>query len=82
MKTSATWAVAALLTATVCIQGSGFAEEKGVAAGPGNILGALDGTAVSAADLNRQHALGTTSINIANTTVTKNEKTINSGGPW
>ena len=82
MKTSATWAVAALLAATVGIQGSGFADEKGVAAGPGNVLGALAGTAVPTAELNRQHARGSTNINVTNTNITNNDKTINSDGSF
>jgi hypothetical protein len=82
MKTSAIWAAAALVAATIGIQGSGLADEKGAAAGPRHILGTLNGTAVSAADLNGQHARGSPNINISTTTITNNDKTINSDGSF
>ena len=63
MKTSAIWAAAALLAATVGIHGSCAAGEKGTPAARG-ILGALDGTAVPAAQLGREHARGARTINV------------------
>jgi hypothetical protein len=74
MKTSATWAAAALLAATIGIHGSCLAADTGVAAGPGRVLGALAGTAVPTAELNRQHARGNTNINV--------DTTVNSDGSF
>jgi hypothetical protein len=64
MKTSATWAVAAVLAAAVAAHGSCLAAE-GIAAGAaGSILGALAGSAVPAAELNQQHARGIKNVNV------------------
>ena len=64
MKTSATWAVAAVLAAAVAAHGSCLAGE-GIAAGSaGGILGALAGSAVPAAELNQQHARGIRNVNV------------------
>jgi hypothetical protein len=73
MKTSATWAVAALIFATAGAGGSCRVGEAGAAA-QGGLLGALDGTAVPAAELGRQHARGSTNINI--------DTTVNSDGSF
>ena len=68
MKTSATLSFAALLAAAVCAQGSCLAGENNVNGGTGNILGALAGSVVPTTELSRQHARGSTNINL-NTTV-------------
>src|SRR5438477_11645719 len=68
MKTSATLGFAALLAAAVCAQGSCLAGENNVNGGTENILGALAGSVVPTTELSRQHARGSTNINL-NTTV-------------
>jgi hypothetical protein len=74
MKTSATLTLAALLAAAVCTHGSCLAGENSANGGTGNILGALAGSAVPAAELSRQHARGTTNINV--------DTTVNSDGSF
>jgi hypothetical protein len=64
MKISASWAVAALLAAAIGIHGSCLAGENGAAGGPASVLGVLAGTAVPAAELNRQHARGSRNVTI------------------
>lgn len=63
MKTSATWAIATLLAAVAGIHGSCLAGET---ARPGaqTIIGELAGSAVPTAELNKQHARGSTNINV------------------
>jgi hypothetical protein len=63
MKTSAIGAIAALLVASVGVHTSCFAGEKGVAGRPASALDELAGSAVPTAELNRQHARGSTNIN-------------------
>lgn len=67
MKTSAIWAAAALFAAAAGIHGPCLAGEK-AAGGPRNIIDELAGSAVPAADLNGQHARGSTNIKIDTTT--------------
>ena len=74
MKTSATLTLAALLAAAVCTHGSCLAGENNANGGTGNILGALAGSAVPTAELSRQHARGTTNINV--------DTTVNSDGSF
>ena len=74
MKTSATLSLAAVLGAAVCVQGSCLAGENNVNGGTGNILGALAGSVVPASELGRQHARGSTNINI--------DTTVNSDGSF
>jgi hypothetical protein len=74
MKTSATLTLAALLAAAVCTHGSCLAGENNMSSGTGNILGALAGSAVPTAELSRQHARGTTNINV--------DTTVNSDGSF
>jgi hypothetical protein len=64
MKTSATWAVAALIAAAVGTHGSCLAGENGAAAASKGVLGALAGAAVPTAELSGQHARGTRNINV------------------
>lgn len=64
MKTSASWAVAVLFAAAVGVQGSCLAGERSMTARTATVLGALDGAAVPAADLSRQHARGAENINV------------------
>jgi hypothetical protein len=78
MKTSATWAVAAVLAAAVAAHGSCLAGE-GIAAGAaGGILGALAGSAVPAAELNQQHARGIKNVNV-DTSFAVESGSLNSG---
>ena len=63
MKTSATWAVAAMLGAVVAVHGSCFAGENSSVAASG-VLGALAGSAVPATELNQQHARGIKITNV------------------
>jgi len=63
MKRSAIWAVVALLGATVTPHGLCLAGENSSRT-TGGILGALSGSAVSATELNRQHARGVKVTNI------------------
>jgi hypothetical protein len=74
MKTSATLSLAALLAAAVYTQGSCLAGENNVNGGTGNILGALAGSVVPTSELSRQHARGSTNINI--------DTTVNSDGSF
>lgn len=67
MKTSATWAVAALLAVSAGVHGSCLAGEKGAAAGPRAVIGALAGSAVPPAQLGREHARGIKNINVDTT---------------
>ena len=67
MKTSAIWAIAALLAATVGFHGSCSAGEKGTPSA-GGILGTLEGTVVPAAQLGREHARGARTINVETNT--------------
>lgn len=67
MKTSATLTIAALLAAAVYTHGSCLAGENNANSGTRNILGALAGSAVPTAELGRQHARGTTDINVDTT---------------
>jgi hypothetical protein len=64
MNRSAIWAVAALLATAVGVHGLCLAGENSVAAAPGSVLGALAGTAVSTAELGRQHGRGIKNINV------------------
>jgi hypothetical protein len=66
MKTSATWAVAAVLAVAVAVHGSCRAGENSVGGGTAAMLGALAGSAVPAAELNRQHARGIKNVNVDN----------------
>jgi hypothetical protein len=63
MKTSAIWAAAAVIAAAAGIHGSCLAGEK-AAPGAQNIISELAGTAVPTAELNKQHARGSTNINV------------------
>jgi hypothetical protein len=63
MKTSAIWAAAAVIAAAAGIHGSCLAGEK-AASGAQNIISELAGTAVPTAELNKQHARGSTNINV------------------
>jgi hypothetical protein len=63
MKTSATLAIAILLTAAAGIDGSCLAGEK-TGAGARGIIGVLAGSAVPTAELNSQHARGSTNIKV------------------
>lgn len=63
MKTSAIWAAATLIAAGVGVQGLCLAGEKPTLQGA-NILGALAGSVVPTAELGRQHARGSTNINL------------------
>ena len=74
MNTSATLTLAALLAAAVCTHGSCLAGENNANGGTGNILGALAGSAVPTGELSRQHARGTTNINV--------DTTVNSDGSF
>jgi hypothetical protein len=74
MKKSATSTFAALLAAAVYMHGSCLASENNANGGTGNILGALAGSAVPTAELGRQHARGTTNINV--------DTTVNSDGSF
>lgn len=74
MKTSATLTIAALLAAAVYTHGSCLAGENNANSGTRNILGALAGSAVPTAELGRQHARGTTDINV--------DTTVNSDGSF
>ena len=74
MKTSSALSLAALLAAAVCVHGSCLAGEINLNNGTGNFLGALAGSAVSTAELNQQHARGTTNINV--------DTTVNSDGSF
>jgi hypothetical protein len=67
MKTSATLSLAALLIALVCVHGSCLAGENNGNSTTGNVLGALAGSVVPSTELSRQHARGTTNINIGTT---------------
>jgi hypothetical protein len=73
MKMSATLSLAALLAA-VCVHGSCLGGENNVNSATGNILGALAGSVVPTAELSRQHARGSTNINL--------DTTINSDGSF
>ena len=64
MKTSATSSLAALLAAAVCTHGSCLAGENNANGGTGNILGALAGSVVPAAELDQQHARGIKNVNV------------------
>src|SRR5260370_39178170 len=64
MKPSATLSLAALLAAAVCVHGSCLASEINVNNGTGNIVGALAGSGGPTTELSRQHARGTTNINM------------------
>jgi hypothetical protein len=63
MKTSAALAIAALLAAAVGIHGSCLAGEK-TGAGAPSVISILAGSAVPAAELNSQHARGSTNIKV------------------
>ena len=78
MKTSATWAVPAVMAAAVAAHGSCFAGETG---GTASVLGALAGSAVPTAELNQQHARGLKiTTNNINTTNIDNTNNVDSGG--
>jgi hypothetical protein len=66
MKISASWAIAALLTAVLGMPGSSLAGENGASAKPADLLKGLAGSAVPAAELQRQQARGIESINFNN----------------
>lgn len=78
MKTSATLTAAALLATTVCMHGSCVAGDNNVKGGTGDILGALAGSAVPAAELNQQHARGVKITNI-DTSYTVDSGSLNAG---
>jgi len=61
MKTSATLAIAILLTAAAGIDGSCLAGEK-TGTGARGIISVLAGSAVPTAELNKEHARGSTNI--------------------
>jgi hypothetical protein len=63
MKTTAIWAAAAVIAAALGIHGSCLAGETAVP-GAQKIIGELAGTVVPAAELNSQHARGSTNINV------------------
>ena len=63
MKTSAIWAIAALLAATVGVHGTCAAGEKKPSPA-GVSLGALAGSAVPSAQLGREHARGVKTVNV------------------
>ena len=63
-----------MLGAAVCVQGSCLAGENNVNGGTGNILGALAGSVVPTSELGRQHARGSTNVNI--------DTTVNSDGSF
>jgi hypothetical protein len=63
MKTSATWAVAAVLGGAVAVHGSCLAGEKSNVTG-GGVLGALAGTVVPTAELGGQRARGVKITNV------------------
>ena len=63
MKTSAILAIASLIAAAAGIHGSCLAGEK-TAAGPRSIISVLAGSAVPTAELNSQHARGSTNIKV------------------
>jgi hypothetical protein len=63
MKTSATLAIAILLTAAAGIDGSCLAGEK-TGAGARSIVSELAGSAVPTAELNSEHARGGTNIKV------------------
>jgi hypothetical protein len=64
MKTSAIWAVAAVLAGAFGVQGPCLAGELGMTPNASGILGALAGAAVPVAELSRQHARGINNINV------------------
>jgi hypothetical protein len=78
MKISASWATAALLATAVGVHTSCLAGENGAAGRPASILGELAGSAVPAAELNRQHARGNTNI----TTNVNVDTTVNVDGSF
>jgi hypothetical protein len=63
MKTSAILAIATLLAATVGVDGSCLAGER-TGAGAPSIISVLAGSAVPTAELNSQHARGSTNIKV------------------
>src|SRR5689334_8972704 len=63
MKTSAIWAIAALLAVTAGVHGTCAAGEKQPPPAGVN-LGALAGSAVPAAQLGREHARGVKTVNV------------------
>jgi hypothetical protein len=67
MKTSALWAIAAVLAGAVGVHGSCLAGEKGQP-GPGNPIALLAGSAVPTAELGRVHARGATNIDVTKIT--------------
>jgi hypothetical protein len=78
MKTSATWAVAAVLAAAVTVHGSCRAGENNAGGATGGILGTLAGSAVPTAELNQQHARGIKNVNV-NSNFTVESGSLNSG---
>jgi len=64
MQTSATWAIAALISAAVGFGGSCLAGEKGSAAKSAGVLQGLAGLAIPAAELGRQSARGIKIIDV------------------
>jgi hypothetical protein len=64
MKTSAIWAVAAVLAGAFGVQGPCLAGELGMTPNASGIIGALAGAAVPVAELSRQHARGINNINV------------------
>jgi hypothetical protein len=64
MKSSAIWAVAAVLAAAVGVQGSCHAGEPGTTPKTTGVLGPLAGAAVAAAELSRQHGRGINNVSV------------------
>lgn len=63
MKTSAIWAAAAVIAAAAGTHGSCLAGEKALP-GMQSIIGELAGSVVPNGELNKQHARGSTNINV------------------
>jgi hypothetical protein len=76
MMNTAIRAAAALLAMIVGFHTQAMAGEKGA---PGRILGALEGTAVPAAQLGREHARGAKNITVDNNTTISFEGSLSEG---
>jgi hypothetical protein len=77
MKTFVIWAAATVIAAAAGFHGSCLAGEKAMP-GPRNIIAEL-GAAVPTAELNKQHARGSTNIDVKNTTLQTEDGAFNNG---
>jgi len=78
MKTSAVLAIATILAAAASIDGSCLAGEK-TGAGARSIVSELAGSAVPTAELNSEHARGSTNINVDTTAAGGNGSSFDNG---